>query len=424
MNIHTQDLHGKFPTSTRSLLWTLLIVNLVLRVVWLIYMHPPQLADFEWYFTHSAQMAAGQGYVWNGHHTAYWPIGWPFILAALFRITGVHLMAGLILNTFFSIGIVFLIYLTGVQVFHRRDVAFAAALGYTLLPSQVQWNAVLGSEESFTLLLMAALYLYAKAESLPWRRWLPWGIAGGVLLGLSCDVRPLPLLFPIALLLYERIVGNKSWGRAVGQASVFGVSMLAAVAPVTVRNRIAMGHWILVSTNGGVNLWQGTKTNGGYYWSWLPWRNPLLKANGNEILQNQIGEHVATQYILHHPMEVLKNGLIKIFDLYKIDTNAIWYTIHVTLPNSALFHIMNWFDTGVYWAFMGLAVVGLVKVFRGGWTSIQDNGLYLVFVLYYTAIFLFFPAWDRFRYPIMPIYALWLGVGVMVLVHHWRKSGP
>ncbi|MDQ0189938.1 hypothetical protein J2S03_001801 [Alicyclobacillus cycloheptanicus] len=423
--------------SSRRDLVILLIVNVILRAAWLLVMHPKQDADFEWYFTHAAAMAAGHGYRWSagtsGPYTAYWPIGWPFILSLLFRITGPNLTAGLILNAVFSVAIVYVIYAFAMQLFANRKAAFISALAYTLLPSQIEWNAVLGSEESFTFLFLLALYLYVGLyktsfvrSRLGWPVWLGL-LVTGIIWGFACDVRPIPLAFVAVMLVYELVVNIAAWRRTLLRIVTFGVGVVAGVAPVTIRNWIAMHHFIVVSTNGGVDLWQGTRINGGYYWSWLPWKNPLLAAGNNEILKNQIGKQWAKNYILHHPETTFVNGLIKIFDLYKVDTNAVWYTVHQVSSSRLLFYGVEMLTTGLYWVFMVLAVAGIVVWIRRIRPSARTEmnpaavggrryTLYpLLFVIYYTLLFMLFPAWDRFRYPLMPLFALFIGLGWMML---------
>lgn len=409
--------------SKRVLFW-LILVNIVVRAIWLLLVQPKQIVDFEWYFTHATQMAQGQGYVWGGHYTAYWPIGWPFILSLIFRVTGANVAAGVIANAVFSLGIVVLVYFLSLTLFQSQRVAAAAAFGYTFLPSQIEWNAVLGSEESFTFLLVLSLYLYVRATRQPKINWVLFLLAG-LVMGLASDVRPVTLLFPVFILVYELLRNRPQWRKAAGRTLAFGLLMGLAVLPVTIRNALTMHHFVVVSTNGGVNLWQGTKTNGGYYWSWNPQVNPLLAANGNELLQNQIGERVAFQYIFSHPFLTLQNGFVKIYDLYKNDVNGVWYTLQITNPNHQGVLLANQMTTYAYWVFMIFALIGIVKYFRWPRRVWLQRALPVVFLLYYTLLFLFFPAWDRFRYPIMPIFAVYLGLGWTVAWDwlRWRSKG-
>ena len=308
------------PQRKRILL--LLAINVLLRGVWLAWLNPPQHADFEWYFHHAASMAAGFGYMSNPQQpTAYWPIGWPFILSILFRVVGPSVWSGKILNTLFSVGIVLLIYALTARLTKSSRIAFAAALGYSLLPSQIEWNAMLGSEESFTFVLLLSLlvYLYSYRP-----RFVVLTALSGLLLGLACDIRPIPLLFPVVVLIYEWWLNRRAIGHALQRFGAYAAGMAAGIAPVTIRNWIAMHHFILVSTNGGVNLWQGLHTNSGYYWRW--YGNPLLRHGYNELSENRIGELLFKRQLLHHPLSVLWNGILKVYSLYRNDVNATFYT--------------------------------------------------------------------------------------------------
>jgi hypothetical protein len=422
------DLYRGLSTKRRvgtfsSPLFWLIAGNAVLRVAWILYMHPPQIADFDWYFTHAVQLAHGQGYIWGGNYTAYWPMGWPYFLSLILRVTGPHVMPGMFANATLSILIVCLIYRTAVQVFQSNAVALCAAIGYSLLPSQVQWNSVLGSEELFTFLLLSSLYIYVKTTKVGIQSWFRATLFSGLLLGLACDVRPLPLLFPGFILIYEWFVQRRGWGNSVKRAATMTIGMCIGILPMTLRNLVRMHHFILVSTNGGVNLWQGTQTDNGYYWPWDATLNPLLAAHGNEILQNQIGKHLAMQQIIWHPIITLNHGWLKICALYKDDTNAVWYTMNIIPHSGGTLWAWDWIDIYAYWAFMALAGLGLIAVVLRKCQNTRSLVFLLSFCLYYTLVFLFFPAWDRFRYPLMPIYALLSGLGTcFVFIRRYREQ--
>ncbi|WP_234969616.1 glycosyltransferase family 39 protein [Alicyclobacillus vulcanalis] len=396
-------------------------------------MHPKQEADFAWYYARATELAHNQGYNWMGHPTAYWPIGWPLFLSLIYRVTGPSVMVGLVVNALLSTGIVCLVYTLARMLFRDWRAAFWASAAYTLLPSQIVWNSVLGSEELFTFLLVLFFLLYlrgtraSRAEAS-----LRWLAVAGLSLGLACDVRPIPLAFPAFLFLYawafepyeSEARRAALWTRALralGRAVWVGLFMLAAILPVTIRNRITMHHFVLVSTNGGTNLWQGVHVNGGYWWSYNPYVNPLVKVS-NEVVKNELGEHLAEAYILHHPWKTFLNGWVKIFDLYKDDVNANWYTFHLSTQFQPHLHAIDTFTTSVYWLLMALSLFGI------GYTWARDHhnrrffALPLTFIVYYTCFFFFFPAWDRFRYPLMPLFAAFAGPAILALWRALRRS--
>ncbi|GMA51692.1 hypothetical protein GCM10025857_30490 [Alicyclobacillus contaminans] len=404
----------------RPLLW-LVAINAVLRGAWLWWVHPPQLYDFSWYYTHAVGILHGEGYSWYGHPTAYWPMGYPFFLAGLFALFRPSVLLGLAVNAMLSTATVLVVYSLSLLATARRRVAFAAALGYTLLPSQIEWNAVLGSEALYTCLLMAGLVLYAwlrQREKSP-----ALLVCAGLCVGVSCVVRPIALLFPLAVLCVERWSYRQSWRRSLVHGCAFALGLAIGVMPATLRNLLVMHHFIVVSTNGGVDLWQGTHVDGVYFWSWDPKVNPLLPYSQNDVLQNQVATHVAVQYILHHPLRTFLHGLAKWFFLYWQDNNVVGVTFGQLTP--AWSPRALWWtgvgNTAVYYLWMAVAMVGLCYGLRHRIPLSPAWWLAFAYVIYNTAIFFFFPAWDRFRYPIMPCLAVSFGVGWMVVSERWLQ---
>jgi len=404
--------------------WSWLIgINIVLRTLFIAFVHPSQHADFLWYYKHAVSLMQGGGYHFFHHPTAYWPMGFPVFLSLWFRLTAPTLLWGLVANGLLSIAIVILTYALAKQLTGSQKTAFIAAFAYTLLPSQIEWNGVLGSEELFTCLILASLYVYLRLRDVP--KWAGWhALLAGLIMGVACTVRPIPLLFPVFLLIYERWFVKQCWLRATGFAAIFGVGILIGICPVTIRNALVLHHFILVSTNGGVNMWQGTMTNGGYFWSYNPQVNPMLAANGNEILQNALGQKAALWMYWHHPWYTIRNGFVKWFDLYKNDVNVVDYTLQVMVPKVPDWLIATTWRTNtvVYWIGMLVALTGVVSAFRGKVASLRYLGLPFLFIIYNTAVFFFFPAWDRFRYPLMPLWSLFFAVGWTWLTSRWTRN--
>ena len=385
-----------FPTRLPQAvcLVVLVAVNILIRAVWLFHYHPAQRSDFLWYYQHAVSLSEGHGYTTAGKPTAYWPIGYPLFLSLIFRITGPSLKAGLIAQALLSVGIVVLIFLIALRTTKSTSVATIAGLGYTVLPSSIITNSVMGTEELFTFLLLLSLYIYLCVDS--GRVWLKLCLAG-LCLGAACLVRPTVLLFPIFIFVYEWLIVRHSFWKSLGRVAVIVVMMGIAISPLTIRNEVAMHHFILISTNGGVNLWQSTKSNG-YFWSDDPKVNPLLLAH-NEIERNTIGEKAFEAYVIHHPKLVIENGFLKIWNLYKNDKGS-----NVQLPSSPFYVRLMQVDNTMYQVWIWIAIVGMIPlVLRYEW---RKSVFLLVFIAYYTLIFFFFPAWSRFRFPLMPFWSV------------------
>ena len=87
---------------SRAFVPVCLLVALAVRLIWATVFDPTPVSDFGWYHARAIDMAAGAGYTVDGVPTAYWPVGYPATLAAVFRLFGPSLLAARILNALLS----------------------------------------------------------------------------------------------------------------------------------------------------------------------------------------------------------------------------------------------------------------------------------------------------------------------------------
>jgi 4-amino-4-deoxy-L-arabinose transferase-like glycosyltransferase len=96
-----------------------------------------------------------------------------------------------------------------------------------------------------------AIFLLTAALVCAWRSGSGAGLAAGLLLGLASLARPnLLLVLPVWGLIALR---RRAWLRAFALLAGFAIVVL----PVTVRNRVVSGHWVLISSNGGLTAYHG-----------------------------------------------------------------------------------------------------------------------------------------------------------------------
>src|SRR5262245_48511223 len=84
--------------STRFFFGISWILIIGVRLFWVFAMRPTPESDAQFYFDSARGMVAGLGYLRDGIPTSYWPVGYPAILAALFRVAGPNAFAGAVLN--------------------------------------------------------------------------------------------------------------------------------------------------------------------------------------------------------------------------------------------------------------------------------------------------------------------------------------
>ena len=291
-------------------------VAFALRVGWvLLNTHDPvfvESGDAYSYWFYGRQIAEGGGYLnldGSGRATAYYPIGYPALLGAVFWFV-LHTplpddltMAASLLNVVLgtaSVGLLYLVTLgaTGATGGSRRTALVAAAL-LALWPNAVFHTATVLLETTFTfaaLLVLAILATHRWEEGPPsWRR---MALFGGTL-GAAALIRPFALPFlvlPILLLVLRRVPL-----RTVAASTVAAVVPLALVlVPWTLRNAAAMGAALPFSSNTGDTLCidRNVDAEGGFRWADHDGcADPTL----GEVERNRANTAKAVEFVTQHP---------------------------------------------------------------------------------------------------------------------------
>lgn len=385
------------------------VVNLAGRLWFVLTVQPEPVSDFAYYFQAATDIANGNGYLLGGEPSAYWPVGWPAILGAVFAVTGPSLTAGLVVQAVASTGIAVLVLLLTHHVTRSVLAGVLAATAYTAIPTVWMWDSVLASEPTFTLLLLASLYVWLKRGA-DWR----WMAAAGALMGAAALVRPTVLAIPALVLAAE--LARRDWRKAIAATGLFAAGMAVVIAPWTIRNAIVMDSPILVSTNGGTQLWMGTVSDS-YYWPTDPAANPLLTLG--EVERDTEGRRIFLETLLHEPRTVANGVPGKMRLLFGAPNSAVYRTQDDLGPVMAL-------RTATVYGFPALAALALLgalgAVLRRSWPGVVLVG----FALLYTATFAVFPTDDRYRFPVEPVLAVLAGVAASRAIawlhfrQHWR----
>ncbi|MEJ7585251.1 MAG: glycosyltransferase, partial [Acidimicrobiales bacterium] len=236
-------------------------LGLGLRVAWVQYASRPPLGLYDpaRYASYADLIAEGLGYsqFTTRDPTAYYPPGYPFFLGAiewLHRHTplpdDISLVTGLI-----QAGLGALTVVLGAIVARRlagRRAAVVTAFVLALYPNLVWHSGALLSETLYNALFMGFL---AVLVGRPWREGLSPGrvAASALLFGATLMVRPISAAVLPALAL-AWWVDRHDIGVLVRRLAVFGAVVALFLVPWTVRNRVQMDAFVLMSTNTGDNL--------------------------------------------------------------------------------------------------------------------------------------------------------------------------
>jgi 4-amino-4-deoxy-L-arabinose transferase-like glycosyltransferase len=274
------------------------------------------------------------------------------------------------------------------------------------------------------------LFLVASEKQKP-SLWFCLGITAG----LSVLVIPNVLVFiPV---LYATIFFGKSRGKEMRlSAVVFTLGLLIMILPVFLRNYVVGGDPVLISSNGGINLFLGTDpvTEGGMLTSRVIQQAPDLEEQSSMSLAER-----ALQRRLR-PSEVSRFW-------YSMAVNNMTRDISATLQLfiKKLYRFWNWRELtdnlDFYYFREKYPVLGIPLMNFGFMAPLSLLGLWasrrekdkmlpaLVFITLFTAASLPFPVFGRYRTPLVPVlmvfaayglWAFWMGVSRK----RWRELAP
>lgn len=333
--------------------------------------------------------------------------------------------------------------------------------------SAVFWTFVFFSTELLDVALASLLYLWLAYGLVSWddRRWTKW-LACGVLLGLGAITRPNILAFAPVLAAMVLIVG---WRNARIRASAAGFEtapsrrlrrpILSAIAltmgccgvvlPITLRNRIVGGEWVLLGAYSGLNL---HVANNPYSDSkdgpllvdesvflptttWdpnEPWARCCLNfKNAYRYAEARLGRKPtrgefsallgseARQYIRHHPDWFARHALRRfcwLFNAYESPSNKDLYHF---LRFSKILRGLSYMHYG-WLAPLGLVGMGLALSRR----SAQSSGLaYLVAMIASLVLpAILFIINSRFRLPMVHLLVVFAAYALVEIVRLIRQA--
>lgn len=348
-------------------------------------------------------LAAGGGYVEDGTPTAYWPVGYPALIAAFYVVFGFHYLPVIILQAVLGAATAVLTWRLA-SLFWAERSARAAGLIVAVLPSQVAYAARLFPAVAFGFVAVAATYVIIK-----YRRWVA-AAGAGFLTGAGALAAPVLLPLPGMFFVIDLLAG-RNWRRGLGRAAVAAAVMAAVVAPWTYRNWRVFGVLVPVSTNGGVISWMGNNAGAdGCYTFPLSPANPLWRVS-DEVQRDRLGRALTLDFIRRHPGSFLKLVVPKFANLYASDVSAFQYgaaVYGVDVAASARGFPAR-LSQGLYallWLGFAVALFKWRRRTFAGTEGKMPLAAALVVPAYLTVFYLVFHGLDRYHFPMVPFMAI------------------
>jgi 4-amino-4-deoxy-L-arabinose transferase-like glycosyltransferase len=399
-----------------------LFTALLVRLLFIALFDARPLSDFGWYFDKGRDIAAGVGYVvkndgfplWGPGQpletprpTAFWPVGYPAFLGALFFSTSWlvdPLWAAKIANA--------LLYVAAIgAVAYTTKVAFSelaariTTLILTFLPNHIAYTSLTSVEIYFLFLTTGAIGLTVLHRQ---RKRLAPAVAAGVLFGLAILTKPQSVLLPGAVVL---ALSFRDWRRGLRLGLVIYAVALFCVLPWSLRNYHAFGgRFVFVSNNGGINLLISNMP-GSWGRDGLMWNKELdhiVTATEDEIDRDKQARAVFVDYAKKNPGAILRELPDKLFAFVAADVDGFgWNQGAVTRFRDAPIWTPFRVVSQLYYLAIGALAIACLWHHRKNPEPAARAGL--VVILYFGAICLVFTGGARFHFPVVPWLAAYAG---------------
>lgn len=398
----------------------------------------------------AAAIGAGQGYP-SGHRRdagerrvtvprAYRPPGYPFALGGVYALSSTRApgrwAAARVFQAILGVVTVVLVGVLARQLWGGRAGLVALALAAVYVPLIVVGGALI-SESLFVALILGATACTAALTHSE-RRW-PWAVAAGLLAGLAALTRQNGVVLVVAVAVGAALAGTARWrrrgvaagahgrtrrrrGLAAG-ATIVAVAVIA-IAPWTIRNALAFGSFVPISTETGntlagtYNERSRTQTRDPAAWHTLhqsrTYTAYIKRARREHVPAPQVDAHLtsaALDFIGRHPLYLAEVGYwntVRLADLAGLPRARF---TAATIGVRADFA-----DAGTicFWVVGALALLGLLsaRLRRGPrWVWLVPLALFASEVFVSTET-------PRFRAPLDPFVIL---LAALALIAAWDR---
>lgn len=367
------------------------------------------VSDFWWYFQRAGEIASGKGYSVDGRPTAYWPVGFPFFLALLIKFFGAKLLILKAANLLLGLGNLAIAMALARRWFASGYVAILTGLLLAILPSLTAYSAILAAEPLFTFLVLCALWFLAPSKN------GSRALAGGLVLGLACLVRPqavalLPMIALCNLFSFE----DASSRIELQRMALAGLALALVLFPWTVRNYRHFASFVFVSTNGGDNLLIGNGPGAsGRYRS--PERSGLYRPKQlSETARDRWATAFTMAYVVQYGLPSFEVQQEKLRETFGHANDAAWWGFQlergrITNPQSGprraeFVGFRDWATRANGWLWLGFAFSLLSAPLWGRSRIVPWHPV--AFVLFTAGLALVFFGNPRFGQPALPFVAM------------------
>lgn len=318
----------------RRLVWIVVAAAFGLRLAWALYARGEPPVDWFFsgdqysYYHYGSEIAEGRGYIGyiTGEATAYYPIGYPALLGALYFVV-LHtpipddlLLATALFHVVLGTASVALTFVVGRAIAGYR-VGLLAAVAMALFPNVIYQVATVQLETTFIFLVLACLAVIVTHDWSTGPPSLRRLVAFGAVLGGTVLVRPFVAVLLVGLASALLAVGA-GWRRATAAVAVPVAAVVLISTPWAIRNAVQLDAFVPSSTNMGDTLCidRNLDAKGGFRFAD---HDGCVDPGLPEVPRNRGNTKKAIEFVLEHPERELLQIVRRAKFMFRDDHDGI-----------------------------------------------------------------------------------------------------
>ncbi len=359
---------------------------------------------------------------WIGNDPFFMSPFYSYFLAVIYSLFGESLLAVRLVQAGAGSAMAGLVFLVGEKMFTRQAAFMAGLLAAVYGPFLLSSTLLLVETlKVFFLVFTLWLFLVAGKKSQWW-----WWILPGISLGFAVLCRPTDMLILIVAAIWIMILGDTDRSGKFRRLAVFTMGMFLIIAPVTIRNYLVSGDFILITSNGGLNFYLGNNPEAvGIYYN-VDRLDLANDPDGRVFLETQEGRPVsaaeASSIWLSKAMSFVADQPISFISL--LGKKLLLF-----------FHHKEISQLGYNYVFVGQYALPLIKFLPSfiiigpfgilgcmlAWRKWRSHFLLYGFLAVEIIGVLLFFMTDRFRLSAVPFLMLFAGFAVVEVVDQIRR---
>ena len=419
----------KSLVSERGLIWLLVSLSAVIRTLYLFevrdnpFLNHPRLDAL---FHDAWAQSIIQGNVLGDQVFFRAPL-YAYALGFSYWIFGHEYLVVRILQHLFGVASVVLVYQLCKKWFNERT-SLLAAFFTAVNPMLIYFEGQLLFESFLTTLILVWLLLLTGA--IKHQKPKLWFFVG-VVLGLLAITRPPILAVGLIVLVITgwRFVGAIQVRSVLRTFFALLLGLVIVILPVTIRNYVVSGEFVLIASQGGVNFFIGNNPDADGISSSMPGRLAGSWENRNETyyIEQAIGHKPTASeesaFWYERAFRFIKTEPQAFFELLVKKFYLFWN--HAEIPNNLNFNFFRHYSPLLdynpfgFWLLGPLALVGMCIAALT--PRSYGNTMFLSLVVSYVLVTVAFFVCDRYRAPMIPLFAVLASHGLFTLVDHLRK---